>query len=54
MVLLIKKVIIGLYTDDGWINIDDEDKIKIHSPLIKSYQYLYQSDLEFIDELLSV
>lgn len=50
--ILNKDIIIGLYTDDGWINISDGDEIKIYSPLIKSYQYLYQCELDAIDALL--
>lgn len=52
--ILNKDIIIGLYTDDGWINTSDVDKIKIHSPLIKSYQYLYECELGYIDTLLPV
>ena len=47
-------IIIGRYNDSGWSNVNNWDEIKIFSPIVISYNYLYSYDLENIDNLLSV
>lgn len=47
-------IIIGRYNDLGWSDVNNWDEIKIFSPIIISYNYLYSYDLENIDNLLSV
>lgn len=47
-------IIIGRYNNTGWDIVNSYDDIRINSPMIKSYNYLYSYDLENIDNLLSV
>lgn len=47
-------IIIGRYNNLGWSYVDNWDEIKIFSPIVISYNYLYWYDLEDIDNLLSV
>lgn len=46
-------IIIGNYHNDGWIDTSHWDEIKIFSPIIDSYNYLYAYELDDIDKLLS-
>lgn len=46
-------IIIGRYNDSGWNIINSCDEIKIFSPIIESYTYLFEDKLEDIDKLLS-
>lgn len=46
-------IIIGNYNNDGWADVSYWNKIKIFSPIIKSYNYLYVYELDDIDKLLS-
>ena len=53
-----KDIIIGYYNKrwhswDNWDNLYDIDEIKIHSPIIKTYGYLFEDELDIIDKLLS-
>lgn len=47
-------IIIGRYNNTGWDIVNSYDDIRINSPMIESYNYLYSYDLENIDNLLSV
>lgn len=48
-----KDIIIGKYTYDGWDHLFPYDKIKLHSPMIKTYAYLWHDELDIVDKLLS-
>lgn len=46
-------IILGRFDNGGWnILTDNIDIIKIHSPMILSYAYLFNYDLDYIDKLL--
>jgi hypothetical protein len=47
-------IIIGRYNNLGWSYVNNWDEIKIFSPIVISYNYLYSYNLENIDNLLSV
>lgn len=46
-------IIIGHYNNNGWNNLYGIDELKIHSPIIKSYTYLWDYEFDAIDNLLS-
>lgn len=48
-----KDIIIGKYNYDGWDYLLSYDKIKLHSPIIKTYAYLWHGEFDIVDKLLS-
>lgn len=46
-------IIIGRYDYDGWNHLFSYDEIKFHSPMIKTYSYLWHNELDIVDKLLS-
>lgn len=47
-------IIIGKYNNTGWDIVNSYDDIRINSPMIKSYNYLWRGELYIVDKLLSL
>lgn len=47
-------IIIGKYNNTGWDIVNSYDDIRINSPMIESYNYLWRGELYIVDKLLSL
>jgi hypothetical protein len=47
-------IIIGRYNNTGWDIVNSYDDIRINSPMIESYNYLWCGELYIVDKLLSL